>query len=275
MTEALHTLILSQITGTHMSYELCNQILAMGTPCHWKPSQAFIYFILAQRYQSDQKPAYPGMEELMRVSKLKRSAVQKHLSVLKKEEWIIQIKRGQTGQRAEYLVRYLEQDMHRCQCSTPCLKSVSFVMEQRVDEGPLKSAPQSDAGSIPIHPKRITKLTNKTKFRINENRFSFVISRIPEEKRVQINGGSNFETLLDEFMNLGVSLEQICNFLGSQKWDNSTAPGGLMETLLRKHLVHMSAERQRNLRETSKSGSVQGQVVQAIAEISNKLNISR
>lgn len=211
----------------------------------------------------------------MRVSKLKRSAVQKHLSELKKEKWIIQTKRGQTGQRAEYLVRYIEQDMHRCQCSTPCLKSESFLMEQRVDEGPLKGAPQSDAGSIPLHPKRITNLTKKTKCKINENRFSFVISRIPEDKRIQISGGSNFESLLDEFMDMGVSLEQICNFLGSQKWDNSTAPGGLMETLLRKHLVHMSAERQRNLRELTNSGSVQGQVVQAIAEISNKLNISR
>jgi len=258
-----------------MSFELCNRILAMGTPCHWKPSQAFIYFILAQRYQNDQKPAYPGMEELMRVSRLKRSAVQKHLSKLKTEKWIIQVKRGQTGQRAEYLVRYLEQDMHRCQCNTPCLKSVSFLREQRVDEAPLKGTPQSDTDSIPLHPKRITKLTNTTKFKINENRFNFVISKIPEVQRIQITGGSNFESLLDEFMNIGVSLEQICNFLGSQKWDNSTAPGGLMGTLLRKHLVYRSAERQRNLRESSNSGSVQGQVVQAIAEISNKLNISR
>ena len=139
-----------------------------------------------------------------------------------------------------------------------------------------RKVPQESAtASTELHPKRITKLNNKTKFKINENRFNFVISKIPEEKRFQINGGSNFETLLDEFMNIGVSLEQICNFLGSQKWDNSTAPGGLMETLLRKHLVHMSAERQRSLRENSNSGSVQGQVVQAIAEKSNKLNISR
>ena len=258
-----------------MSYNLTNELLRDGAPCHWTPSVALTYLILASRYQDETQRAYPGLEGFKRVTNLKNSAIMKNLTQLQNEGWIIKTKRGQTGQRAEYKVLFIESDLHRCQCVTPCGKQGSNSVIESLHPDTRKVPQESATASTELHPKRITKLTNKTKFKINENRFNFVISKIPEEKQFQINGGSNFETLLDEFMNIGVSLEQICNFLGSQKWDNSTAPGGLMETLLRKFLVHMSAERQRNLRETSTSESVQGQVVQAIAEISNKLNISR
>ncbi len=237
---------------TIMSFELSNRILEMGTPCDWKPSQAFIYFILAQRYQNDSKPAYPGMDELMRVTNLKRSAIQKHLRQLKKEGWIIQSKKGFTGQRAEYLVRFFESDLHRCKPDSTCRNRVSATVTEREESSHQEVPPRSSSASTLLHPKRITNKTNKTNQRIDENRFKFVMSQVPLQVRSQITTGKNLEALLDEFMEIGVSLIEIRNHLGSQEWGNATTPGGLLTEILRRFLFAMS---RRPMREKS-DGSI-------------------
>ena len=223
-----------------MSYDLTNELLSKGAPCHWTPSVSLTYLILASRYHDVNQRAYPGFEGFTRVTNLKTSAQMKNISQLKKEGWIIQLKRGQTGQRAEYKVLFIESDLYRCQCITPCGKQafnpVTESLQLDKQQGPTDSA----TASTELHPKRRTKLTNKTSEKIDQERFDFVISAIPQDERVQISPGTNYESLLDQLIDLDISLTRIRDFLGSQNWATSKAPGGLLLNILRKYLIEMS-----------------------------------
>jgi len=196
--------------------------------------------ILASRYHEANQRSYPGLEGFMRVTNLKTSAQQKNISQLKKEGWIIQVKRGQTGQRAEYKVLFIESDLHRCQCATPCLREGSISVRESLESDTKEYPQESTTASSEIHPKRRTNLTNKTNPKIDEERFDFVLSKIPSDKRVQITSGNNYEVYINDLIDKGVPLTQIRDFLGSMNWTPSSAPGGLLLTTLRKYLVEMS-----------------------------------
>jgi hypothetical protein len=223
-----------------MSYDLTNQLLEKGAPCHWTPAVSLTYFILASRYQNKTKRAYPGLEGFMRVTNLKTSAQQKNITQLKKEGWIIQTKRGQTGQRAEYEVLFIESDLYRCQCVTPCGKEASNPVTESLQLDKRLGSQESATASTELHPKRRTKLTNKTNRKIDQERFDFVISKIPNKQREVISSGTNYESLINALLDASVPLTQIRDFLGSQNWTTSNAPGGLLESVLRKYLMEMS-----------------------------------
>jgi len=229
-----------------MSYNLTNELLGKGSPCHWTPSVVLTYFILASRYQDESKRAYPGFDGFKRVMNLQKSAIGNNLNQLLEEGWIIKTKRGQTGQRAEYKVLFIESDLYRCQCAAPCNKQGSTPeiesMHFDAKEDPLEPA----TASTGLAPKRRTNLTNKTTQKIDEDRFDFVLSRIPRNIRTQITSGNNYESLIDELLDKEVPLTQIRDFLGSINWSTSTAPGGLLLTSLRKYLVEMSKPSNRN-----------------------------
>lgn len=223
-----------------MSYDLTNELLGKGAPCHWTPSVTLTYLILASRYQNETKRAYPGLEGFMRVTNLKSSAQMKNISQLKKEGWIIQTKRGQTGQRAEYKVLFIESDLHRCQCVTPCGKQGSNLLLESLDSDTREDSPQSATGSTELHPKRRTNLTNKTSSKIDQERFDFILSKIPKDKREQITSGDNCEVFINALLDKEIPLTQIRDFLGSQNWLTSNTPGGLLYSLLKKYLIEMS-----------------------------------
>ncbi len=225
-----------------MSYDLTNELLDKGAPCHWTPSVSLTYMILASRYHEANQRSYPGLEGFMRVTNLKTSAQLKNISQLKKEGWIIQVKRGQTGQRAEYKVLFIESDLYRCQCVTPCGKQASNVITESLQLDKRLGSQESATASDELHPKRRTKLTNKTIRKIDQERFDFVISKIPPYQREQITSGTNYESLIDGLVDVGVPLTQIRDFLGTQNWTTSNAPGGLLVTILRKYLMEMSKQ---------------------------------
>lgn len=230
-----------------MSYDLTNELLGKGAPCHWTPSVTLTYLILASRYQNETKRAYPGLEGLKRVTNLKTSGQMKNISQLKKEGWIIQTKRGQTGQRAEYRVLFIESDLHRCQCATPCGKQGSISMLERLDSVTQEVSQESATASTELHPKRRTNLTNKTSSKFDQERFDFIISKIPSEKREQITSGGNCEVFINDLLDKGVQLTQIRDFIGSQNWTTSKAPVGLLYSLLMKYLMEMSKPNNRDL----------------------------
>lgn len=223
-----------------MSYFLTNEFLSKGAPCHWTPSVGLTYFILASRYQDETKRAYPGLDGFKRVMNLQKSAINNNLNQLLKEGWIIKTKRGQTGQRTEYKVLFIESDLYRCQCAAPCNKQGSIPETERLHSDAQEAPLETATASTGLTPKRRTNLTNKTSKKIDEDRFDLVISKIPMDKRDQISSGTNYEFLLDELVDTGVPISQIRDFLGSQNWLTSTTPGGLLLTTLRKYLVEMS-----------------------------------
>lgn len=258
-----------------MSYNLTNELLSKGSPCHWTPSVALTYFVLASRYQDETKRAYPGLEGFKRVMNLKKSAIMKNLNQLQKEGWIVQTKRGQTGQRAEYKVLFIDSDLHRCQCDTPCGKEGSISVMERVESDTREVTQESTNASAELHPKRRTILTIKTKAKIDEERFDFVLSKIPTDKRVEITPGSNYEVFLDGLLDKDVPLTQIRDFLGSLNWSSSTSPGGLLITSLRKYLVEMSKPNSANRegKTASKILPIEDQLKNALASLNRGMRI--
>jgi hypothetical protein len=163
-----------------------------------------------------------------------------NLRDLQKEGWIIKTKRGQTGQRSEFKVLFIESDLYRCQCATPCNKqgSISEIESGRSDT---QEIPRGLAtASTGVDPKRRTNLTNKTNKKIDEIRFDLILSKMPEKIREQISPGITYEGLIDELLDIGVPLTQVRDFIGKINWTTSTAPGGLLLSTLRKYLVEMS-----------------------------------
>ena len=239
-----------------MSYNLTNDILKKGSPCHWTPSVVLTYFILASRYQDETKRAYPGLEGFMRVMNLQKSAIMNNLTQLQKEGWIIKTKRGQTGQRAEYRVLFIESDLNRCQCATPCDKQGSILITDSAHSDEQEIPLELETASTVVAPKRITNLTNKTTKKIDQNRFDFVLSKITENFRIQISSGNNYEVLIDDLIDQDVTLTRIRDFLGSINWTTSTAPGGLLLSTLRKYLVEMSKPSNRIYVEEAKPKNV-------------------
>jgi hypothetical protein len=229
-----------------MSYSLTNEFLSKGAPCHWTPSVGLTYFILASRYQEESKRAYPGLDGFKRVMNLQKSAINNNLNQLIEEGWIIKTKRGQTGQRAEYKVLFIESDLYRCQCATPCNKQGSTPEIESMHSDAKEDPLEPTTAATGLAPKRRTNLTNKTTQKIDEDRFDLVLSKIPGNIRIQITSGNNYEVLIDELLDKEVPLTQIRDFLGSINWTTSTAPGGLLLTTLRKYLVEMSKPSNRN-----------------------------
>lgn len=258
-----------------MSYNLTNELLSKGSPCHWTPSVTLTYFVLASRYQDETKRAYPGLEGFKRVMNLEKSAIMKNLTQLKKEGWIIQTKRGQTGQRAEYKVLFIDSDLHRCQCVAPCGKEGSISLRERVESDTREVTQESATASAELHPKRKTNLTIKTKAKIDEGRFDFVLSKIPIDKRAEITSGSNYEVFLDGLLDKDIPLTQIRDFLGSLNWTSSTSPGGLLITTLRKYLVEMSKPNSANRegKTTSKVLPIEDQFKNALASLNRGMRI--
>ncbi len=258
-----------------MSYFLTNEFLSKGAPCHWTPSVGLTYFILASRYQDETKRAYPGLDEFKRVTNLQKSAIMNNLRDLQKEGWIIKTKRGQTGQRSEFKVLFIESDLYRCQCATPCNKQGSISVidsgHSETQEIPLRS----ETASIGEGPKRRTNLTNKTSKKIDENRFDFMLSKIPEHIRVSISPGNNYEVLIDDLIDQDVPLTQVRDFLGTINWTSSTSPGGLLLTTLRKYLVEMSKPSNRisELNTETKSVSKDDQFANMMASLTRGMRI--
>ena len=258
-----------------MSYNLTNELLGKGSPCHWTPSVVLTYFILASRYQDESKRAYPGFDGFKRVMNLQKSAIGNNLNQLLEEGWIIKTKRGQTGQRAEYKVLFIESDLYRCQCATPCNKQGSIPETERLHSDAQEDPLDMATASIGLTPKRRTNLTNKTSKKIDEDRFDLVLSRIPGNIRIQISSGSNYEVLIDDLLDKDVPLTQIRDFLGSINWTTSTAPGGLLLTTLRKYLVEMSKPSNRNndLNLEAKTATNHDQFANALASLTRGMRI--
>jgi hypothetical protein len=206
---------------------------------------------------------------------LEKSAIMKNLTQLKKEGWIIQTKRGQTGQRAEYKVHFIDSDLHRCQCVTPCRKEGSISVTERVESDTREVTQESATVSAELHPKRRTNLTIKTSPKIDEERFDFVLSKIPIEKREEITPGANCEVLLDHLIDKGIPLTQIRDFIGSLNWASSTTPGGLILSTLRKYLVEMSKPSNANREEKTAQKILpkEDQFKNALASLSRGMRI--
>ncbi len=221
-----------------MSNKEMNAYLQHGAPPGVKlsGSECAIYLIICHRYdtRADVMSAYPGMDEFRRVTTKSRSAIECALARLKAKGLITQVQKGYVGKRAEYVPTYSLSLLANSESvayvntldnevSGTRAESVSNTgLESRVDEQRVSSTPVT-----------ISTVSTVSNNKYDSLRFNLVIlSALPERLRT-LSPGANYERLLDECDQLGIS-DDVRRVLANNRWDNvQVNAGGIVNKLIK------------------------------------------
>ncbi len=221
-----------------MSNKEMNAYLQYGAPPGVKlsGSECAIYLIICHRYdtRADVMSAYPGMDEFRRVTTKSRSAIECALARLKAKGLITQVQKGYVGKRAEYVPTYSLSLLANSESvayvntldnevSGTRAESVSNTgLESRVDEQRVSSTPVT-----------ISTVSTVSNNKYDSLRFNLVIlSALPERLRT-LSPGANYERLLDECDQLGIS-DDVRRVLANNRWDNvQVNAGGIVNKLIK------------------------------------------
>lgn len=224
-----------------MSNKEMNAYLQYGAPPGVKlsGSECAIYLIICHRYdtRADIMSAYPGMDEFRRATTLSRSAIECALTRLKTKGLITQVQKGYIGKRAEYVPTYSIFLLHNSE-------SVAYV--NTLDSGVSSTRAESVSNTgleSRVHEQRVssTPVTISTVSTINNNkydlfRFDLIVLRALPERLRTLSPGVNFERLLDECDELGIS-DEVRRVIATNRWDNVQAnAGGIVLKLIKESI---------------------------------------
>lgn len=224
-----------------MSNKEMNAYLQYGAPPGVKlsGSECAIYLIICHRYdtRADIMSAYPGMDEFRRATTLSRSAIECALTRLKTKGLITQVQKGYIGKRAEYVPTYSISLLHNSE-------SVAYV--NTLDSGVSSTRAESVSNTgleSRVHEQRVssTPVTISTVSNVNTNKYDLfrfnliVLSALPERLRT-LSPGVNYERLLDECDELGIS-DEVRRVIATNRWDNVQAnAGGIVNKLIKESI---------------------------------------
>jgi hypothetical protein len=228
-----------------MSNDEMNAFLRAGTPPGVKLSglEYGLYLHICHRYdtRANIRSAYPGMDEFRRTSTMSRSAIECALAKLKDKGLITQVKKGYIGSRAEYVPTYslyLITNGESVAYSNTLDNEVSSNQEKSVSDSDIESP--AYAHKVSCTPVAISTVNTVNTNKYNLIRFNLILKSLPERLRV-ISPGANFERLLDECDELGITSE-IQRVLAGNKWDNITGnAGGILHKLIKDAIEHKRA----------------------------------
>jgi len=219
-----------------MSNDEMNAFLRAGTPPGIKLSglEYGLYLHICHRYdtRANIRSAYPGMDEFRRTSTMSRSAIECALTKLKDKGLITQVKKGYIGSRAEYVPTYslyLISNGESVAYRNTLDNGVSSNQEESVSNTDIESP--AYAHRVSSTPVAISTVNTVNTNKYNLIRFNLILKSLPERLRT-ISPGTNFERLLDECDELGITSE-IQRVLTGNKWDNITGnAGGILNKLI-------------------------------------------
>lgn len=224
-----------------MSNKEMNAYLQYGAPPGVKlsGSECAIYLIICHRYdtRADVMSAYPGMDEFRRATTLSRSAIECALTRLKTKGLITQVQKGYIGKRAEYVPTYSISLLHNSE-------SVAYVntLDNQVSRTRAESVSNTGLESR-VHEQRVssTPVTISTVSNVNTNKYDLfrfnliVLSALPERLRT-LSPGVNYERLLDECDELGIS-DEVRRVIATNRWDNVPGnAGGIVHKLIKESI---------------------------------------
>lgn len=220
-----------------MSNNEMNAFLSAGSPPGVKLSglEYGLYLHICHRYdtRADIRSAYPGMDEFRRASTMSRSAIECALAKLKDKGLITQVKKGYIGSRAEYVPTY---SLHLLTHG----ESVAYIntLDNEVSSTPAESVSNTGiespayAHKVSSTPVAISTVSTVNTNKYNLLRFNLILKSLPQRLRT-ISPGSNFEKLLDECDELGIT-NDLQRVLAGNKWDNITGnAGGILNKLIK------------------------------------------
>ena len=221
-----------------MSNKETNAFLKQGFPPGVKVTslESSVFLILCHTYNTtlDVPSAYPGGELFLRTTTKSRSTIECALKGLKDKKLITQVKKGYTGQRANYVPTYAVYLVNGGE-------SVRYIntLDSEVLAIPAESVSNTDVES-PVSEEKVSSppVTISNKSNINNNKYDLlrfnliILNSLPERLRT-INPGSNFESLLDESDALEIT-DDIRRLLSVNRWDNVTGnPGGIVSKIIK------------------------------------------
>ncbi len=224
-----------------MSNKEMNAYLQYGAPPGVKlsGSECAIYLIICHRYdtRADVMSAYPGMDEFRRVTTKSRSAIECALARLKSKGLITQVQKGYVGKRAEYVPTYSINLLSNGE-------SVANINTLKDEVSPLLAESVSNTGiESRVDEQRVssTPVTISTVSNVNTNKYDLfrfnlvVLSALPERLRT-LSPGVNYEKLLDECDELGIS-DEVRRVIATNRWDNVQAnAGGIVHKLIKESI---------------------------------------
>jgi len=224
-----------------MSNDEMNAFLKAGTPPGIKLSglEYGLYLHICHRYdtRANIRSAYPGMDEFRRTSTMSRSAIECALTKLKDKGLITQVKKGYIGSRAEYVPTYslyLITNGESVAYSNTLDNDVSSNQEGSVSNTGIESpAYAHKVSSTPVAISTVSTVSNNKYdlFRFN----LIVLSALPERLRT-LSPGVNYEKLLDECDELGIS-DEVRRVIATNRWDNVQAnAGGIVHKLIKESI---------------------------------------
>lgn len=220
-----------------MSNDEMNAFLRAGTPPGIKLSglEYGLYLHICHRYdtRANIRSAYPGMDEFRRTSTMSRSAIECALTKLKDKGLITQVKKGYIGSRAEYVPTYslyLISNGESVAYRNTLDNEVSSNQEESVSNAGIESP--AYAHRVSSTPVAISTVNTVNTNKYNLIRFNLILKSLPERLRT-ISPGTNFERLLDECDELGITSE-VQRVLTGNKWDNITGnAGGILNKIIK------------------------------------------
>jgi predicted transcriptional regulator len=224
-----------------MSNREMNAYLQYGAPPGVKlsGSECAIYLIICHRYdtRADVMSAYPGMDEFRRVTTLSRSAIECALGRLKAKGLITQVQKGYVGKRAEYVPTYSINLLSNGE-------SVANINTLKDEVSPIRAESVSNTGTESrVDEQRVSSrpVTISTVSNVNTNKYDLfrfnliVLSALPERLRT-LSPGVNYEKLLDECDELGIS-DEVRRVIATNRWDNVPAnAGGIVNKLIKESI---------------------------------------
>lgn len=231
-----------------------------------KPTRtAYLIFAhLCWRYDTrDNKlRAYPGMDELQRVTGASRTTCQDALDELVTEGLVWRVTRGRRGSRAEFVPIYAVQLLETCSlCKSESHSKARAKSKESSRPDIVSGVPEIVSGGAslvsgaPVTINTLDTNLNTSKYvnsktikddviknnqptksapkRINYERWQVVTAQIPSDVKRLINPGSNYELLLDDLVAQGWKLPVIADRVGRIRFSNAEKCGAILEHVLR------------------------------------------
>lgn len=191
------------------------------------------------RYNPTLSPpkAYPGMPELMGITKVLERSVLRSRARLVKHGFLYNVTPGKHKSRSEFGVNEsLIEKFISVAKESPVIDDYPhghdlLTVENAVGDPEVSNAcPQS-------HPKSNERNKNKESKTFDLVRLEYIIQGLPTHMRALVNPGLNLEKLLDELERKGTTRKAIREYLRACSWSMVEMPGGIVITRLKQLLA--------------------------------------
>jgi hypothetical protein len=223
-----------------MSNDILNAISLHGLPTSWPAGKRLLFFWYAHRQNDERNKAWPGMEELERITGYTKGTLLTYRRELRIEGYLEHITFGHRGQRSEFRVHF--PPIIRVLPSAPSEDKTGYPPEaKRVVLNELLGAPQNINGCAGEYAKKKKEIEKKKRKTQDLARFEFILQALPAPLRAQVKLHKTLNELLDNLERKGTSLDAIRGHLSAFDWNGIEKPGGIVVTRLRELLATKSA----------------------------------